>query len=84
MIKTVVFASAVCAIGTLTIAWSQTKRPLQPVHQLVETVSPPERLTSAQGPLPELKFNDMSFVFTETDVKLVSAPGTASGGGNEG
>ena len=30
MFKTVGFAFAVCAIGTLTIAWSQTKGPLQP------------------------------------------------------
>ena len=64
MFKTVGFAFAVCAIGTLTIAWSQTKGPQQPVPQLVETISP-ERLTSAHGPLPDSKFNDMSFVFTE-------------------
>ena len=64
MFKTVGFAFAVCAIGTLTIAWSQTKGPLQPVPQLVETISP-ELLTSGHGALPPSKFNDMSFVFTE-------------------
>ena len=64
MFKTVGFAFAVCAIGILTIAWSQTKGPQQPVHQFVETISP-ELLTAAHGPLPVSKFNDMSFVFTE-------------------
>ena len=64
MFKTVGFGLAVCAIGTLTIAWSQTKGPLQPMPQLVETISP-ELLTSAHGALPVSKFNDMSFVFTE-------------------
>jgi hypothetical protein len=64
MFKTVGFGLAVCAIGTLTIAWSQTKGPLQPMPQLVETISP-ELLTSGHGALPASKFNDMSFVFTE-------------------
>jgi hypothetical protein len=64
MLKTVGFAFAVCAIGTLTVAWSQTKGPLQPPSQFVETISP-ELLTAAQGVLPVSKFNDMSFVFTE-------------------
>jgi len=64
MFKTVGFAFAVCAIGTLTIAWSQTKGPVQPAAQLVETISP-ELLTASHGSLPVSKFNDMSFVFTE-------------------
>ena len=64
MFKTVGFGLAVCAIGTLTIAWSQTKGPLQPVPQLVETISP-ELLTSGHSALPASKFNDMAFVFTE-------------------
>jgi hypothetical protein len=47
------------------MAWVQIKNPQQPVqHQLTETISP-ERLTVGHGPLPESKFNDMSFVFTE-------------------
>ena len=64
MFKTVGFAFAVCAIGTMTIAWSQSKGPLQPVPQLVETIST-ELLTAAHEPLPVSQFNDMSFVFTE-------------------
>jgi hypothetical protein len=64
MFKTLGFAFAVCAIGTLTIAWSQTKGPQQPAHQFVETISP-ESLMVRIGPLPVSKFNDMSFVFTD-------------------
>jgi len=64
MFKTVGFALAICAIGTLTIAWSQTKGSQQPVHQFVETISP-ESLMVGIGPLPVSKFNDMSFVFTD-------------------
>ena len=66
MFKTVGFAFAVCAIGTMTIAWSQSKGPLQPVPQLVETIST-ELLTAAHGPLPVSQFNDMSFVFTNAN-----------------
>jgi hypothetical protein len=65
MLKTVGFAFAVCAIGTLAIAWSHTQRPQQ-IVQLPETISP-ESLTAAHGPLSESKFNDMSFVFTDAN-----------------
>jgi hypothetical protein len=64
MFKTVGFAFAVCAVGILTIAWSQTKGPLQPAPQLVETISP-ESLMVGIGLLPVSKFNDMSLVFTD-------------------
>jgi hypothetical protein len=64
MLKTAGFAFAVCAIGTLAIAWSQhTRTPQQPI-QAVETVNPD---TLPHGPLSELKFNDMSFVFTDAN-----------------
>jgi hypothetical protein len=39
MLKTAGFAFAVCAIGTLAIAWWHTQRPQQLV-QLPETISP--------------------------------------------
>ena len=40
MLKTAGFAFAVCAIGTLAIAWSQqTRAPQQPI-QAVETINP--------------------------------------------
>jgi hypothetical protein len=63
MFKKAGYVFAVCAIGILAIGWSQTKSPQQPI-QLGQTISP-ERLTAAHGPLPESKFNDMSFVFTD-------------------
>ena len=63
MLKTAGYAFAVCAIGTLAIAWSQT-HPQQKSLSLVETISP-ESLTAGHGPLSESKFNDMSFVFTD-------------------
>ena len=65
MLKTAGYAFAVCAIGTLAIAWSHTQRP-QPIVQLPETISP-ESLTAGHGPLSESKFNDMSFVFTDAN-----------------
>jgi hypothetical protein len=65
MLKTVGFAFAVCAIGTLAIAWSHAQRPQQ-IVQLAETISP-ENLTAGHGPLSESKFNDMSFVFTDAN-----------------
>jgi hypothetical protein len=64
MLKTAGFTFAVCAIGTLAIAWSQhTRAPQQPIP-VVETITPE---TLPHGPLSELKFNDMSFVFTEAN-----------------
>jgi hypothetical protein len=65
MLKTIGFAFAVCAIGTLAIAWSHMQRPQQ-LAQLPETISP-ESITAGHGPLSESKFNDMSFVFTDAD-----------------
>jgi hypothetical protein len=48
----------------LAIAWSQHSRaPQQPI-QAVETINPD---TLLHGPLSELKFNDMSFVFTNAN-----------------
>jgi hypothetical protein len=61
MLRTAGYVFAICAIGTLAIAWSQTP-PHQKPLPLVETISP-ESLTAAHGPLSESKFNDMSFVF---------------------
>jgi hypothetical protein len=61
MLKTAGYAFAVCAIGTLAIAWSHSQRPQQ-VMTLAETISP-ESLTVGHGPLPETKFHDMTFVF---------------------
>jgi hypothetical protein len=63
MLKTAGYAFAVCAIGTLAIAWSHTPRPQQQAVPFAETISP-EGLMVGHGPLPESKFNDMSFVFT--------------------
>ena len=63
MLKTLGFAFAVCAIGTLAIAWSHKQSPQQPI-QAVETINPD---TLPHGPLSELKFNDMSFVFTDAN-----------------
>ena len=65
MLKTVGFGFAVFAIGTLTIAWSQTKGPLQPMPQLVEAISPEPLDVRPWRTSPASKFNDMSFVFTE-------------------
>jgi hypothetical protein len=62
MLKTAGYAFAVCAIGTLAIAWSHGQRTQQQPLPVVETISP-ESLTVGHGPLPETKFNDMSFVF---------------------
>jgi hypothetical protein len=61
MLTTVGYAFAVCAIGTLAIAWSHTQNPQQPLPA-VETISP-ESLTVGHGPLSETKFDDMTFVF---------------------
>jgi hypothetical protein len=58
MIKNATYVFAVLAVGTVAIAWSQQKHGTQSVAR-VETVNP-ERL--GRGNLPELKFNDMSFV----------------------
>jgi hypothetical protein len=62
MLKKASFAFAVCAVGTLAIAWSQHTR--APQIQAVETINPD---TLPHGPLSELKFNDMSFVFTDAN-----------------
>ena len=59
MLKTIGFAFAVCAIGTLAIAWSHKQAPQQPIP-VVETIAPE---TLPHGPLSELKFTDMTFVF---------------------
>ena len=61
MLRTAGYAFAVCAIGTLAIAWSHTQKPQQAIP-VVETISP-ESLTVGHGPLSETKFNDMTFVF---------------------
>jgi hypothetical protein len=66
MLKTAGYAFAVCAIGTLAIAWSHTQSPQQKSLPLVETISP-ERISAGHGPLSESKFNDMSFVFTDSN-----------------
>jgi hypothetical protein len=58
MIKTATYVFAVLAVGTVAIAWSQQKAGPKGVQQ-VETINP-ERF--GRGNLPELKFNDMSFV----------------------
>jgi hypothetical protein len=62
MLKTTGYAFAVCAIGTLAIAWSHTHKPQQNIP-VVETISP-ESLTVGHGPLSESKFEDMTFVLT--------------------
>jgi hypothetical protein len=61
MLKTAGYAFAVCAIGTLAIAWSQTHKPQQNIP-VVETISP-ESLTVGHGPLSETKVDVMTFVF---------------------
>ena len=66
MLKTAGYAFAVCAIGTLAIAWSHTQRPQQQSLPLVETIST-ESMMVGQRSLPESKFNDMSFVFTDAN-----------------
>jgi len=66
MLKTAGYALAVCAIGTLAIAWSHGQRPQQQAVPFAETISP-ESLMVGHGPLPESKFNDMSFVFTDAN-----------------
>ena len=66
MLKTAGYVFTVCAIGTLAIAWSHTQRPQQQAAPFAETISP-ESLTVGHGPLPESKFNDMSFVFTDAN-----------------
>jgi hypothetical protein len=63
MIKTATYVFAVLAVGTVAIAWSQQKPGPKPVQQ-VETINP-EQL--GRGNLPELKFNDMSFVQYDTN-----------------
>jgi hypothetical protein len=65
MIKTATYVFAVLAVGTVAIAWSQQKAGPKAVQQ-VETISP-EKLTPGRGQLPELKFNDMSFVQYDTN-----------------
>jgi hypothetical protein len=65
MLKTAGYTFAVCAIGTLAIAWSHTHRTPQTI-QAPETISP-EAITAGHGPLSESKFNDMSFVFTDAN-----------------
>ena len=66
MLKTAGYVCAVLAIGTLAMAWSQTQRPQQQFVAHVETISP-ESLMIGHGPLPESKFQDMSFVFTDAN-----------------
>jgi len=61
MLKKAGYVFAVCALGTLAIAWSHTQSPQQSIL-VVETISP-ESLTVGHGPLPETKFSDMTFVF---------------------
>ena len=60
MLKTIGFAFAVCAIGTLAVAWSHKQAPQQAIQPVV-TLTPE---TLPHGPLSELKFTDMTFVFT--------------------
>jgi hypothetical protein len=66
MLKTAGYAFAVCAIGTLAIAWSHTQRPQQKSLAVAETISP-ESIMVGHRSLPESKFNDMSFVFTDAN-----------------
>jgi hypothetical protein len=63
MLKTAGFAFAVCAIGTLAIGWSHKQAPQQPIQPVV-TMNPE---TLPHGPLSELKFTDMTFVFTDAN-----------------
>jgi hypothetical protein len=58
MIKNATYVFAVLAVGTVAIAWSQQKPGTQPLER-VETINP-ERF--GRSNLPELKFNDLSFV----------------------
>ena len=60
-LKTVITIFVLMAIGTVTIAWSHKQSPRQPVPA-VETISP-ETLTLGHGPISEMQFRDMSFVF---------------------
>ena len=66
MLKTVGYAFAVCLVATVAIGWSQKQSPAQQPIQPVETISP-EKLTVGHGALSELKFTDMSFVFTDAN-----------------
>ena len=63
MLKTVGFTFAVCAIGTLAIAWSHKQPPERPIQPVV-TLAPE---TLPHGPLSELKFTDMTFVFADAN-----------------
>jgi hypothetical protein len=58
MIKNATYVFAVLAVGTVAIAWSQQKTVIQPLER-VETINPGQ---FGRSNLPELKFNDMSFV----------------------
>jgi hypothetical protein len=58
MIKNATYVFAVLAVGTVAIAWSQQKPVIEPLER-AETINPGQ---FNRGNLPELKFNDMSFV----------------------
>jgi hypothetical protein len=66
MLKTAGFVFAVIAVGTVAIAWTQTRDPAaQPAPQ-AETIVP-EHLMAGRGPLPDQQFKDMTFVHTDND-----------------